>query len=358
MLILLKLQSVDQYRGKTYEDLYEHHHIQVIKETDQKVMQTNTAITIEEIAVPYKVYLTNKIPLHDSKGRVIGLLGVSIDITQKKEAERALENAKKRAEIASYAKTEFLYNMRHDIRTPLTNLIGLTKVLFDTELSPTRKNILKDSLTSSESLMDLLNEMLEFSSIDEGIYPLKTLRFNLEETLLKIQSVMSAAIGFKGLNFTIDYPKALPKVILGDPMRTHRILLNLVSNAVKNTSAGGIFVHVELFEETTRHYYMKFIVEDTGIGIPNDKLDFIFEKFNKLNSTYSGEDTGTGLGLAIVKEFIQDLDGEIYVDSKENTGTKFTCIIPYLKPLEKSCQVNDDGENIYGKIEESIVDRR
>lgn len=354
MLNMLNLNSVEEYRGKTYESFYEQSHIKIIKENDQMVMSSNTAITIEEVAAPYKVYLTNKIPLHDKGGRVIGLLGVSCDITQKKEMERALENAKKRAEVANFAKTEFLYNMRHDVRTPLANVVGLSKILFDWESNETKQAIIKDVVTSSESLMDLLNEMLEFSSIDEGIYPIKCFRFNLEDTMLKIQSIMSAAISNKGINFKINYKQSVPKIILGDQMRTHRILLNLVCNAVKNTDTGSIIIDVELFEENIRNYYIKITVEDTGKGIQNDKLDFIFGRFNKLSSSYSGVDPGTGLGLAIVKEFITDMDGEIHVESKVDVGSKFICVIPYLKPLEHPGDNLWKGEND-GKLKENLV---
>ncbi len=339
MLRILGLKSIDEYRGKTYEDLYEQNHIRTIKETDKKVMEMNTAISLEEIAVPNRVYLTHKIPLHDAKGQVVGLLGVSIDITERKNVEKALQHEKIKSGVAM-AKTEFLLNMRHEIRTPLANVIGLGKVLQEQEKPFSQKDLLDDMVISSESLMGLLNEFLEFSSIEEGLLPIRSVRFSPEEVMREINSIVRASAINKGLNYAVHInADMVPSRIIGDKMRLHRVILNLVSNAVKYTHAGSVVVRIDVASETERKIYLKITVEDTGIGIPSDKIDFIFGRFNKLNGSYHG-DQGTGLGLSIAKQFIHDLDGEIYVESEENKETKFTCILPFFKPFS----ITESGE--------------
>jgi signal transduction histidine kinase len=132
----------------------------------------------------------------------------------------------------------------------------------------------------------------------------------------------------------------------------------LIGNAIKYTNSGNVSVQVEVYEETTRHYYMKLTIKDTGIGMPAEKLEYIFERFAKIDRSCSSANTGMGLGLAIVKEFIQDIEGEIYVESKEGQGSIFTCIIPYLKPLDKYhlTRLNRE-EDIHGKDTQNLINR-
>ncbi|MDF1796740.1 MAG: ATP-binding protein [Coxiellaceae bacterium] len=332
MLKLLQLKSTEDYRGKTYKDLYEKNHIDIIKQTDQEVMSTDKAIALEEVAFPYKVYWSNKIPLHNRRNEVIGLLGVSIDITDRKKMERDIEHEKKRAETANYAKTEFIYNMRHDIRTPLTNMVGLTNILITKEEDPEKKEIIQDLLTSSEALLDLFNDLLTFSSFDEGAHNVQSKPFNLKEVIFQIQSIMSAAIQSKGIDLNIDYDDKIPDSLLGDQMRIHRILLNLVGNAIKFTDQGSVTLKTSLEEVQTKQVILKLSIEDSGMGIPQNKIGYIFGKFNRLEKSATGNHPGTGLGLSIVKRFLQDIGGDIHVDSTIGVGSCFTCTIPFEIP--------------------------
>ncbi len=329
MLNLLKLRSNHEYRGKTYKDLYERNHIDVIKQTDQEVMTTDKAIALEEIAYPFKVYWSNKIPLHNSKNDVIGLLGVSFDITHRKQMEHDLEHEKKRAEVANQAKTDFIYNMRHDIRTPLTNMVGLTDILMSKESNAEKKNIIQDLLTSSKALLDLFNDLLTFSSYNAGDINLSQQSFNLKEVIFQIQSIMSAALLGKHNELIIDFDEKIPDTLIGDPIRIHRVLLNLVGNAIKFTEHGKITIAVTLVGVQSDNIILSMAIKDTGKGIPKDKLAYIFGKFNRLEKSATGNHPGSGLGLTIVQQFINELDGEITVDSEVGIGSTFTCRIPF-----------------------------
>lgn len=339
MLELLQLSSVDEYRGKTYEDLYEAEHIDIIKKTDQAVMSSDTATALEEVAHPYKVYWSNKIPLHNSSNDVIGLLGVSIDITDRKQMEKTIKHERQRAEAANQAKTEFIYNIRHDIRTPLTNMVGLADILSEQEQEPTKKQIVDDLLISSQALLDLFNDLLTFTNLEDNAQPIQLKPLKLIEISQQIQSIMSAALHSKAIKLHVDIASDIPESLISDPMRIHRILLNLVGNAIKFTDKGQIKLRFNLVEKELDSYWVALHVEDQGIGIPDDKLHYIFGKFNRIEQSANSHYPGSGLGLAIVRRFVDDLGGHIRVSSQLGQGSTFTCTLPF-KPLsdQQGCQ--------------------
>ncbi len=335
MLKLLGLRCVADYRGKTYEDLYERTHIQVIKQTDEYVMSSNQAISLEETAVPRKVYWTQKRPLHNRWGKVIGLLGASIDITERKDVEIALTHEKQKAQVANMAKTQFVYDMRHDLRTPLMNVVGLARILLDQEQSQTKRLITQDIVTSADALLKLQTEMLDFSNIEEGIYALRQVRFDIKAVADDITSMLTASISHKGIDFDVFYTDRFPASVLGDRMRVHRILLNLMGNAVKYTTHGQVRVEFDAISYTQRRSLIKIKIEDTGVGIPEEKLNLIFDRFYRVAPASTGV-VGLGLGLAIVRQFIEDLQGSIRVESSVNQGATFYCTFPVDLPLSAS----------------------
>ncbi len=329
MLDLLQLDSIEEYRGKSYKDLYEPEHIDVVRQTDQQVMKNDKAIALEEVAYPYKVYWSNKIPLHNDNNEVIGLLGVSIDITDRKLMEREVVQERKRAEDANQAKTEFIYNIRHDVRTPLTNMVGLTQILAERESDPLKQTVIDDLLVSSKTLLELLNDLLTFTNLEDNSQPIQLLPLNLSEIIQKVKSVMSAALRSKKLTLTIDICDKIPEKLMSDPMRIHRILLNLIGNALKFTRKGSVAVRCRVLEEEKDVLWVAIDIEDSGMGIPEDKLDYIFGKFNRIEQSANSEYPGSGLGLSIVKRFIEDLHGHIRVSSQVGRGSTFTCTIPF-----------------------------
>ena len=342
MLKLLGLKSVDEYRGKTYEDMYERTHIQIIKQTDEYVMSSNQAVSLEETAVPRRIYWTQKRPLHNRWGKVIGLLGISVDITERKDAEIALEHEKQKAQVANMAKTQFVYDMRHDLRTPLLNVIGLGRILLDQEINQTKKLITQDIVTSSEALLKLLNEMLDFSNIEEGVYAIRQVRFDLKNLADDITSMMTAAISHKGIDFNIFYKDGFPSSVMGDRMRIHRILLNLISNAVRYTSDGEVRVEFDAIHYHDRRAMINVKIKDTGIGILADKVNAIFDRFYRVEPASSGS-SGLGLGLALVRQFLNDIGGHVRVESELNVGSTFYCTFPVDLPLGSE-QYDDSGQ--------------
>ena len=347
MLNLLQLKTIDEYRGKTYEDLYEAEHIDVIKRTDQQVMDNDQAIALEEVAYPYKVYWSNKIPLHNNDQEVIGLLGVSFDITDRKNMEHEIEDQKKQAETANHAKTEFIYNIRHDIRTPLTNMVGLAQILAEREQDCSKKTLIDDLLLSSQALLELFNELLTFTNLEDNAQPIVNKSFSLRHICQQIQSIMSASLHSNTLGLIIEIDEQIPDQLISDPMRIHRILLNLVGNAIKFTQHGTITVRAKAIEQNNNELWIALYVQDTGIGIPQDKLQYIFGKFNRVEQSANSDYPGSGLGLAIVKRFAEDLGGYIRVSSVPNEGSTFTCTLP--------CQLNLQGQ-AYDRTQASTID--
>lgn len=270
-------------------------------------------------------------PIYDENGTCIGFAGIAEDLTKEKQYEQELRAAKERAEIANEAKSEFILNMSHDLRTPLNGILGFTQYLAQSETDPTKKDMLNDVFISAKSLLGFLNEVLELSNIESGEIPIKCYPFNLFDLISRVISLLMATAKNKNLALNIHYHKELPHNFIGDEIRIHRILLNLISNAIKFTAEGQITITVELLKETEDTSWINLIVKDTGIGVPADKVDIIFERFSRVSSSYKGQYEGAGLGLYIAKTFINDLGGEIKIKSEENIGTIFTCTIPFKK---------------------------
>ncbi len=315
---------------------------------DQKVLKTELSVEIEESAVlangQQAIMLTHKVPLRDENGEIIGIIGVSIDITERKQMEALLEEAKNKAELASQTKTAFLENMRHDIRTPLTGIIGCADILKETSTNPEINEYLDGLVISSHALLNLLNEVLEASKVNSGEIPLLKRKFDLKARLKEVIDLNQARAEEKGIALLFEYDDNIAHYVIGDPTRIHRIALELIANALNYTEKGYVKLSVKLAKRTDRDLIIKLIVEDTGIGIPADKQQDVFVQFRRLTPSYEGIYKGAGLGLSVVKQFVDNIQGEIYVESELQKGTKFTCIIPFREALlddefgsEESC---------------------
>ncbi len=304
---------------------------------DQQVLETELPIETEESPVlangQQAIMLTHKAPLRDENGDVIGIIGVSVDITERKQMEALLEEAKNKAELANQTKTAFLENMRHDIRTPLTGIIGCADILKETSTNPEVNEYLDGLVTSSHALLNLLNEVLEASKVNSGEIPLLKRKFDLKARLEEVINLNKARAGEKGIALLFEYDENIAHYVIGDPTRIHRIMLELIANALNYTEKGYVKLSVKLAKRTDRELIVKLLVEDTGIGIPADKQQEVFVQFRRLTPSYEGIYKGAGLGLAVVKQFIDSIQGEIYVESELQKGTKFTCIIPFREAL-------------------------
>jgi len=291
----------------------------------------------------------------DELDNVLGVVVVARDVTDQKliasELTKAKEfaelansvaqEAKKKAQLATIkaedavkAKQQFLSNMSHEIRTPMNAIIGFTKVLLKTDLTNKQKEYLSAIKTSGDALIVLINDILDLAKVDSGKMTFEKVPFRLDLSIAAMLHVFETKILEKNLKLIIEYDQNVPKVLLGDPVRLHQIILNLVSNAVKFTTKGSITVSVQLISEDDEQATVEFAVEDTGIGINETKIVKIFENFQQASSGTSRLYGGTGLGLAIVKQLVEPQGGTVTVKSKVNKGSRFSFTLSFLKTKE------------------------
>lgn len=327
----------DELVGKRIKDFIPADQAAVLDDINLRVMETGESFTGEEIADMANgsgIYLSKKVPLYNKKGDVIGLLGVSFDITDRKRMEKELKEAKEKAELADQTKTDFIRNLEHDIRTPLSGIKSVTKYLERVEVDAKKKDFLSDIEIATNELLNYLDNMVEYSQITTGTSPVILKEFNLEEVIRGIFNLELAAAKDKRLELILEYASDCPKKVIGDRFRLHRLLLNLVNNAIKFTDQGFVKMTVALKEQMSKNeVLLQIAVADTGIGIAKKNHEMIYDKFTRCDPAYKGIYKGTGLGLWIVKQFIKDLNGQISLESEIGKGSIFTCLLPFKLPI-------------------------
>ncbi len=265
--------------------------------------------------------------LFDHNGRLIEFQGVGRDITEQKQVEESLRQAKLEAEAANRAKSDFLANMSHEIRTPMNGVLGMTELALMTCSEPRPREYLEMAKQSGKSLLFLINDVLDLSKIEAGKIELEERSFDLHEELACFFQSMDVPMGLKNLYFIHEVHPGVPKRVIGDPGRLRQILVNLVGNAIKYTLSGAVSVFVGVAGEEASGpglVRLRFRVVDTGIGIPRDKQESIFESFTQLRSSAHPDFGGTGLGLTISRELVHMMGGEISVESEPNKGSTFS----------------------------------
>lgn len=270
------------------------------------------------------------------------IFAIGRDVTTQKNNENELKKinleltkASLKAATANRAKSEFLSNISHEIRTPMNIVIGMSDLLLSTPpLNTEQENYVQLINKSGQTLLDLINNILEISQIESGNIQVEKRNFNLLETIYDVKTLLDFKIQKKGLQFKINFDLNVPKWVQGDELKVRQTLLNILSNAIKFTLKGNIHLNVSAVPSDNQ-YLITFIIQDTGIGIPEDKISSLFQRFNQLDSSITKSFGGTGLGLSICRELVELMNGKIKVESEVGKGTSFIVEIPFEEGKEK-----------------------
>jgi PAS domain S-box-containing protein len=305
------------------------------------------AITKE--AKPLWLCVSNT-PVVDEKGKVIRQIDLITDITQRKQVERELVESKEQALQLSEAKEMFLSVMSHEIRTPLNAVIGMTHLLLDNDPKVSQIDDLNILKFSAENLLNIINDILDFTKIETGNLTLECLPMDIKSLAADIISSLQINATKKGNRLELSSSN-VPDSVLGDKTRIYQVLMNLLGNAIKFTNNGTVHLNIELLKETETNFEIRFEVSDTGIGIPEDKLSYIFESFTQAKTDISRKYGGTGLGLAITKKLLKLYSSEISVESIEGKGTTFSFSVNFDKVSSNAlvAMASQDNASFIGK---------
>ena len=295
------------------------------------------------------------VPILDKTDQPLKYVEIKTDISDRKQVEQELIKAKEVAEKAVFTKDSFLANMSHEIRTPLNAIIGFTDLLEETTLTAEQKEFIKNVHTAGDNLLVIINDILDLSKIESGKLVIESVPFNLKETLIHLYDLLKVKADEKKLKFNLTIAPDVPEYVMGDKGRVNQILLNLTGNAIKFTEKGEVIISVKKIGETAEKHSIKFSVKDTGIGIQNEKIETIFERFTQAEDSTTRKFGGTGLGLSIVKQLVELLHGEINVESKLGEGSEFNFTLDFLKDSYSSPQAINKPENSHNIKELSVL---
>lgn len=319
-----------QYDAVPFIDSKAHH-------IDSTVFKTKKPIRLEEKGADLEgnlaIYDSHRTPLFNSEGEIIGLVGISIDITERKKMEDLLRHEKEEAIKANLAKSRFLATVNHEIRTPLSCIISLAELLKDAALGPNATQLVSSLDDCAKHLLELINSVLDFNRLELEQAPAEKQAFAIKPLIETIFNMLHTAAINKHLNLSFELKPSVPEFILNDERFIKHVLINLINNSIKFTPKGSISLTIDY---DTKHKHIIFIVKDTGIGIAEENLKKVFLPFQQIKDTYVRDTAreGTGLGLTIVKTIIDKLSGNISLKSKLGEGSTFYIEIP-CEPVSK-----------------------
>lgn len=349
-LVLFNFRKEEDVIGKTDEELFSIESSRKALASDRKVLQDGTTIQ-EEYKTASKYGARNlflvKTPLKNSKGHIFGLCGIATDITAQKKAQSQLNTyleklegittelieARIISEQANKIKDSFLANMSHELRTPLNGILGNITLLFQTALDEKQQKYAERIHLCAKILLDLIQSVLDFSKITAGQLKIVTEKCDLTILLNECVSICRVLADQKHLDFRTHMSESLPKIKV-DPLHFKEVIMNLLNNAIKFTENGFIELNQTVLSKTTDTLLIRIEIKDSGIGIPKEKMKFLFEKFWQADTSTTRKYGGTGLGLAISKELVNLMGGTIKAESKEGIGTTFTIEIPFFIAYE------------------------
>jgi len=310
-------------------------------------------------------WLTSATPIIDDLGNQQGTISIHLDITDQKKMEEQLRIAKQESERSSRSKDIFLTNMSHEIRTPLNAIMGLGRLLSKSELDKQQKDYLNGIESASAILLGIINDVLDFSKIEAGKISIEHISFNLESIMKQIIGVLEHKAEEKGLTLTYETDQRIAPVLIGDPYRINQVFMNLISNAIKFTEKGSVWMNACLIGEDEGTQKILVVIEDTGVGIKPEYLKTIFDKFTQEDETVVRKFGGTGLGMSITRQLMELMGGEISIESQKNVGTMVSLVFNFkvgtARVFEKKRTIKNDTYNINGKrillVEDNSLNR-
>lgn len=334
------------YDSETDEPVYDNPSRKVLETGDSVGLQNNWGIISKEGI--FKYISANHSPIKDSNGKITGVVIVFRDITRlkilemrQKQAKEEADRARKQSEAANKAKSEFLANISHEIRTPINGIIGMINLTLMTDLNDEQKENLLTAKSCANALLNIINDILDFSKMEAGKFEIYNINFDLKELIEEVMKTHAVTAREKGIDLYCIVSPSVPQYMEGDPKRLQQILNNLLSNAIKFTEKGKVTLKVANDKIEEGNYILKFSVEDTGIGIAENEKKLLFQNFSQVDSSITRRYGGTGLGLAISKRLVNMMGGEIWVESEKGKGSKFYFTV-LLKPGKEVIRERND----------------
>jgi two-component system sensor histidine kinase/response regulator len=352
--------SQDEIQGKEIHELihYQNEDGEIIPSSQCPVMQTvnkgkiflsESEVFTHKDGTVFPVSIVSEPLFVESK--MSGSVAVFQDITERKLTEKALNDARLQAEQANIMKTEFISNMSHELRTPMNAIIGLSHLLSDSVTNSEHKEFVHKILTASDTLLELINNILDLSKIEAGKMEIESISFSLEKLLNKLVILSHSKIEKKAIKIYYFLSPEISVQIKGDPLRIHQVLLNLIANAIKFTANGQIIISIEKLQNDDEVNQLLFKVTDTGIGLTEKQQARLFQAFSQADGSTTRKYGGTGLGLNICKQLVTLMGGEIGVESTPEKGSTFYFKLPYIQVFD---DLNNDTQDLQGPSEDII----